>query len=510
MFLIRKNHFRILLIIFGFSITALVTWKIFFFKKSTQCIGCNVVILSVDGMRADHLPCYGYARNTTPNLCAYATKNILLQNAFAQSSWTFANQASLFTGLYPSNHGMNNTIINKIPPYLDTLPKIYKKAGYRTVFVGEINDDKILPSAKPETMFDMVLPITYSDLRTQQKEWAKALGLINTRQPNDPPIFLFIYTRSLLQYKRTYDLTDVYFRFDPTFIAPPITYLFNDSTRLFAMDQLRYNIYKGYDNPQENYAKILELLENAKSIEEAQQAFNMLSPDIKRDINLANFHNYLNPYDPNHLSLAINTYDNQLFEIDKHLKSVFTLLQNPKIANSTIFTFYSDHGENLGEHGQFGHATEPYDTLTHVPLILHFPKISAKLHANIVQVIDLFPTLLRATGLSSSQHNGETNLSILFVGKKLDHPLESFAISELKADHHIASIRTSEWRLMLHQYPDKPDKTELYDMKNNTLEIINVADSHSTVVQTLTNKLKSEIAKYPTYPQTNEPIELTQ
>ena len=60
----------------------------------------------VDTLRADHLPTYGYPRATAPFLSSLATDGIVFENAWSTSSWTAPATASLFTSLYPQEHGV--------------------------------------------------------------------------------------------------------------------------------------------------------------------------------------------------------------------------------------------------------------------------------------------------------------------------------------------------------------------------------------------------------------------
>ena len=68
----------------------------------------NIVLIIMDATRRDHLSCYGYRRNTTPNIDIIAYESTLFQNAFSNAPWTVPSHASLFTGLFPSEHKTQN------------------------------------------------------------------------------------------------------------------------------------------------------------------------------------------------------------------------------------------------------------------------------------------------------------------------------------------------------------------------------------------------------------------
>ena len=65
----------------------------------------NILLISIDTLRADHLSCYGYGRETTPNLDALAARGVLFERAYSSSSWTLPGLASLVTGEHSSTHG---------------------------------------------------------------------------------------------------------------------------------------------------------------------------------------------------------------------------------------------------------------------------------------------------------------------------------------------------------------------------------------------------------------------
>lgn len=91
----------------------------------------NVVLISIDTLRADHLGCYGYGRNTSSNIDRFASKSILYKNCMSTSSWTLPAHASMLTGLYPSSHCVINDEFQLDDKYL-TLAEILREYGYET------------------------------------------------------------------------------------------------------------------------------------------------------------------------------------------------------------------------------------------------------------------------------------------------------------------------------------------------------------------------------------------
>ncbi len=111
----------------------------------------NVVVILVDTLRADHLPFYGYKKDTAPFLSSLAKKSIIFDRAFSACSYTAPAVASVFTSLYPSQHGVitghfanirlqkkNQTVtFDRIPEELTTLAEEMKNAGYKTYGVAD-------------------------------------------------------------------------------------------------------------------------------------------------------------------------------------------------------------------------------------------------------------------------------------------------------------------------------------------------------------------------------------
>lgn len=93
----------------------------------------NVILISMDACRADHLSCYGYHRKTTPNIDKLAKQGALFKNCYSQSSYTLASHACMLTSLYPSVHGANFTYSRSLKNSIPTIPGILKTKGYKTV-----------------------------------------------------------------------------------------------------------------------------------------------------------------------------------------------------------------------------------------------------------------------------------------------------------------------------------------------------------------------------------------
>ena len=89
----------------------------------------NILLFTIDACRPDHFGCYGYGRNTTPNIDKIASEGALFTHAFSQSAWTTPGMISIFTSLYPPTHGVD-VKSSTLKEDVLTLPKVLKENGY--------------------------------------------------------------------------------------------------------------------------------------------------------------------------------------------------------------------------------------------------------------------------------------------------------------------------------------------------------------------------------------------
>ncbi|MFN0008802.1 MAG: sulfatase, partial [Planctomycetota bacterium] len=95
----------------------------------------NVLFVSIDTLRADHLGCYGWPRPTSPNLDALASKSVVFESAQSSSSWTLPSLASLMTSMQASAHSCDQ-IASRLDPSYTTMAEILRDSGYDTAFVA--------------------------------------------------------------------------------------------------------------------------------------------------------------------------------------------------------------------------------------------------------------------------------------------------------------------------------------------------------------------------------------
>lgn len=150
----------------------------------------NIVVIVIDTLRSDHLPFYSYSKNTAPYLDTLAGQSVLFENTWSPSSWTAPATASLFTSMYPFQHGVtlnmlatmnynkkkNNKVkinLNRIPESITTLGETMKESGYATYMAAD--NLNIGPKENFTQGFDRHATFMYKGAETINatvKEWA--------------------------------------------------------------------------------------------------------------------------------------------------------------------------------------------------------------------------------------------------------------------------------------------------------------------------------------------------
>ncbi len=271
----------------------------------------NVVIITLDTVRADHLHCYGYGRDTSPNTDAFARTATLYERAVATAPWTVPTHASLFTGKFPFEHGAhafkvekdaeNNT--NPLTMSQLTLAEVFWDEGYTTgAFVA--NDAYLGPRWQLNQGFEV-----YQVSRVYSQELnEKIFGWLESARKR--PFFLFVNyidAHSPYNTKRQPGLDGVY-----------------------AVDD------EG------------ELVDSL---------YNVVMPgtgDVPAVL----------------VRQVIDQYDTAVRNLDESVGALFDRLKLLRVYDNTIIVLTSDHGEYFGEHYLVEHSKDVYEEATEVPLVV--------------------------------------------------------------------------------------------------------------------------------------------
>ncbi len=325
----------------------------------------NVFFVVMDAVRPDHLSCYGYARKTTPNIDKIANEGVLFENALSASIWSPPSHASMFTGLYPSHHGVlgeNLYLSGEIP----NIVEIFHSKGYQTF--GICPNIFITPHFGFHRGFDKFFDasLNFGLLKKHFLDWI---------------IFGFETEPRALMYRWIYHA--IIFQK----IKEWITFSRKKNKPFFIFVNY-FDAHLPHRPPQpfkQRFEGIRKQNVDLKKIEDCvNRRFGF--PYIAREVEITK----------DEWDFVKSLYDAEIAYIDFFLGKVFDYLKKYELLSNTFILLTADHGENLGDHELAGHAFCLYDTLLHVPLILNFPKNALKgiRIPNLVSTVDIFPTLL--------------------------------------------------------------------------------------------------------------------
>jgi len=449
------------------------------FGKSVLCKDCNILLISFDTLSANHLPCYGYFRDTAPNLCKFAKENILFTNSFAQSDWTLPSHFSIFTSLYPSIHQVLGEYEDELNSQYFTLQEVLQKYGYGTHFFGNTQNANI--------PLDKGFGRGFTDFHKQG----------SSGEDFDEAINRFIADA---KYKKTFAFIHSMYVHDPYYPGDESTLIFTKER--FSDIPLSEQSFNSESNLEkfypyvEDYVKknILPLIYDQKVID----AFHLFcqETDIKKKKQIFDYLVTINSLFndlSNHYSFDIlyngkseyikTLYDEQIYNLDKTVIQSLTRLIN-EIPTKTIIIITADHGEAFMEHGVFAHQNL-YSEIQRVPLIMYIPGFKNLKIDSLIQGIDLFPTILDIVGVPYDTMKIEGKSQACLSLCKQDQ-LNPYVISEIYKEKGRSIVTIDRrWKLYAHNV-DATDsaymKIELFDVIKDPGDKKNIAAEHNNIV----------------------------
>lgn len=337
----------------------------------------NVLWFVFDTTRKDHLSLYGYRRETSPNLSRFAQNALVFDDATGVEAWTVPNHASMFTGLYPSQHGCHHghEVLDGSMP---TVAEVLSKAGYATaIFAGNpwLSSENGLSRGFARVVRSNVdtglirnSPFGWlfsgdTDDKGAKMSNAVLIPWLDEQAAADRPFFAFV------------NYMEPHF---PYYIVP-------ESDR-------RHFLASAVDDGEvlDASAKIGRwMLETPGSAE-------AVSPRDKR--------------------IEAALYDGAILSADRSFGEVIEHLRKTGGIDKTLVIVTADHGELLGEKERYGHERSLDPSLTDLPLVIRHPaNATARRTPMPVQLVDLYPTVLEAAGLGASTPANCTGRSLASI-----------------------------------------------------------------------------------------------
>jgi arylsulfatase A-like enzyme len=320
----------------------------------------NVLFIVVDALRADHLSSYGYDRPTSPTIDRLAQEGVLFESAFSAASYTAPSHASLLTGRYPHQHGVQ--WITRRPFYdgrYTTLPQALQTRGYRT-------------AAFSANRFWFTREQRLGQGFTRFEDNFHSLGDMAVRTVYGRKFEELVLRRLLEDYPWRKQASDIN--------RSVLDWLQRDSDQPFFAFLNYFDVHDPYFPPQPYRSKFSPLEEPGGILNSYQNRYN---PEMT----------------PQEIQQEMDAYDGAIAYVDAHIAQLLREMEGLGLGDNLLVIITSDHGEAFGEHGTFIHANSVYREEIQVPLVLWQPgeipagvRVSqpvsnAALHATILELI---------------------------------------------------------------------------------------------------------------------------
>ncbi len=366
--------------------------------------GLNVLLITLDTTRADRLGCYGYEQARTPHLDDLARGGVLFADAYCPVPTTLPSHASIFTGLYPFNHGVHNNGTYALGPDPATLAEVLKGRGYETAaFTASFSVDSRF-----------------------------GLG-------------------------RGFDV------YDDTF---------DEDSPIKAANSER--------RAEEVYASFASWVER-RAGERFFAWVHFFDPHLPYD-----------PPPPYKQEFADRPYDGEIAYMDRYVGEVVGLLRAKGLLERTLVIAAGDHGEALGEKGEYGHGMFIYESTVRVPLIVW---AGERLPAGSVvdsraRLVDIVPTVLDL--IKAPAVDGIDGTSLVSLIRRpgrapLDAYLETFYPRESHGWSELTGLVSGSWK-----YIQAP-RPELYDLRNDAGEARDLAAAEPRKAAEVKGRLEAAI-----------------
>lgn len=409
----------------------------------------NVVLITVESLRTDYVGAYGGKSRSrpevplTPNIDALAKEGVVYEDGHSVTSWTLASHASLFTGLYPSAHQTIHAT-DKLGDSYETLAERLAARGYDTA--GVISGPYLRRAHNLNQGF-----AHYHDEIASQTQVQAHGEVTNPRME--------VAIRHVIEHEI-------------------------DPKRPFMLFAYFWDTHYDYLPP---------------------QPFDSMftGPDCEP----INVHNYetssvVNPsITPGQLAYVLSQYAGEVRETDEALGRFFQLLKDKGLWDDTAIIVTADHGEEFFDHGEKGHFNNIYAETVHVPLIVKYPKGGPQgRDGRLASLVDIVPTVLELVGAPQVGGAPLAGQSLLLQKPDEDRAIFYELLSVWYSNDSQwakvpAATRTRRWKGIRrgnYKLVVSPQlgRREVYDVRIDPAEKVDVSAANSSVVQQLGSNLK--------------------
>jgi arylsulfatase A-like enzyme len=356
----------------------------------------NIVVILLDGASAGRLGLYGGDPETTPVLDAVGRESVVFDTAVTQAVYTIASVGSLLTGQYPERH-QSVSFADRLRDDVVTLPALLSNAGYRTAaFPGNAVVSKAFGLDRG---YDEFFPVWERESYTGHGDSVVSAFKEWLSAGPSKPFFAYVHFR------------EPHFPYNP---PPPFDTRFSPGSLYPAgiqdttvVDDLNRKAASGESLSGETLARVRGL------------------------------------------------YLGNLAYVDSLVGEVLSALDE-----ETIVVVTADHGEALFEHGFLGHNTQLYEESIRIPLLIRGPGVAPRRVFDLVELIDLTPTMAELAGVETEHFQGRSLIPAL-AGRPLEKKL---AFSRTLWAKPRYSVRSERYKLI---WDTRTGGTELYDLTSD-------------------------------------------
>lgn len=430
---------------------------------------CNIVLITMDTVRADHLSVYGYGRDTTPSLREFAKGATLYRHAIAAADMTLPTHASIFTGLYPGWHGA--FIDTPLAPQHVTLAKVLRANGYWAAGVGA-NWAFLTPVFGLNQGFEdyaVPKPVQFGEPPSYLREMARQVldPVVNTNDFEVRSLRAADINRHALDWLRQAGHRGPFFLFlnymdahTPYVPPPPFNTKFPGRDPHFA--------------PFSDYARLKRAVLD---------------------------HTYrLRPSERDHLT---SQYDGGLAYLDSEIGHLLRELREMGLYDNTLILITADHGEAFGEHDSLEHAIGfLYQDQVHVPLLVKYPRQQeGRISDEMASDVDFMPTVLECAHLKAPANlqgrplqltDNTTAPGVVYAA---DGRLTS--IGDAKVPLRFQGLRRAAFSGSLELITWSQGPPELYDLATDPAEAHNLYRADDPLAAALMSHVKTWSASIP-------------
>jgi len=449
----------------------------------------NIILLTIDALRADHLSCYGYPKPTSPNIDRLASEGVKFNHAVSTAPWTFPAFSAIHTSMYPSELGISayNVPLSQIgtqqrlDPLRTTLAEMLQGQGYRTQ--GIVTNPWLFPEFGMSQGFEGYIVVDRPHAHDYDEILSNTLvGRVANRAEPAEATLRGLY--EAMMGPAGLPVWDV--RADRV-TAEVLNWLEDHH-------QEQFFLWIHYIDPHYPFSPPAAYRPSIAGV--SNERLDFLGSYNEEEIYTGRAR--LRPADRDAI---VALYDGEIRYVDRYVGEVLDRMDALGLRENTLFMLSADHGDEFWEHGGYQHGHALYNELIHVPLIVRGPRgFSAPQSIDsVVRHIDIAPTLAEIAGAPMHEDAHGVSLVPLLNGSETAPRVAFseglFLTSEKKA------AREGDHKLI---YDPFSGASELYNLRSDPRERDNLATTELATTNALKQMLFAWSAaneqKYATLP----------